>query len=91
MMQPICGEMDLNGDKFVGIEEALPAFKSGLIGPKTPIYRRAWAEMYELGTYWLDGFATTDIDLLWRQGEIGLMYAGSWDFSKIAKRSQRHL
>jgi hypothetical protein len=84
LMQPICQEMDLNGDKFVGIEEALPAFKSGLIGPKTPIYRRAWAEMYELGTYWLDGFATTDIDLLWRQGKIGLMNAGSWDFSKIA-------
>ena len=45
MMQTICEEMDLNGDFFVGIEEALPAYRAGIIGPNTPIYKRAFAEM----------------------------------------------
>lgn len=84
MMQSVCPEMDLNKDKFIGIEEALPAYKAGIIGPKTPIYQRAFDEMYQLATYWIDGFATTDLDLMWREGKIGLTYAGSWDFSRIA-------
>lgn len=37
MMQTICPDMDLNGDKFVGIQEALPAYRAGIIGPNTPI------------------------------------------------------
>ena len=84
MMQSILPEMDLNKDKFIGIEEALPAYKSGLIGPNTPIYRRAFAEMRELASYWIEGFNTTDIDLLWREGKIGLRYAGSWEWSQMA-------
>ncbi|MGQ9682422.1 MAG: ABC transporter substrate-binding protein [Anaerolineae bacterium] len=84
MMQPICPEMDLNGDKFVGIEECLPAFKKGLVGPKTPIYRRAFAEMFKLASYWVEGFATSDLDLMWREGKIGMAYCGSWEFSQIA-------
>jgi len=83
MMQEVCAEMDLNGDKFVNIEEALPAFKKGLIGPNTPIYRRAWAEMYELATYWVDDFMTTDLDLLFRQGGVALQYQGVWEFSAL--------
>jgi len=83
MMQKLCAQMDLNGDKFINIEEALPAYKKGLIGPNTPIYRRAWAEMHELATYWVDGFLTADLDLLYRQGGIGLQYRGSWEFSEL--------
>lgn len=84
MMQPILPEMDLNGDMFVGIEECLPAFKSGLVGPTTPIYKRAWEEMFLMASYWIDGFNTTDHDLLWREGKLGLRYVGSWDFAKMA-------
>ncbi len=84
MMQTICPEMDLNGDKFVGIEEALPAYRAGIIGPNTPIYKRAFAEMYELATTWIDGFNTVDVDQLWRQGDIGLRYSGTWEFSQLA-------
>ncbi len=84
MMQQLCVQMDLNGDKFVGIEEALPAYKQGLIGPKTPIYQRAWKEMYELATYWVDGFNTTDLDALWRQGKLGMQYRATTEFSTLA-------
>ncbi len=84
MMQPICPDMDLNGDKFVGVDEALPAYRAGIIGPNTPIYKRAFEEMYELATYWIDAFNTVDIDLLWREGKVGLRYSGSWEFSRMA-------
>lgn len=84
MMQSLCTEIDLNGDKFVGVDEALPAYKKGLIGPKTPIYRRAWSEMHELATAWVDGFNTTDLDALWRQGKIGMQYRATWEFSTLA-------
>lgn len=84
MMQPILPEMDLNDDKFIGIEEALPAYQNGLIGPNTPIYRRAFAEMRAMASYWIDGFNTVDIDLLWREGKVGLRYSGSWEFSRLA-------
>jgi len=84
MMQPILPEMDLNDDKFIGIEECLPAFKKGLVGPTTPIYKRAWEEMFLMASYWIDGFNTTDHDLLWREGNLGLRYVGSWDFARMA-------
>jgi len=84
MMQEVCAAMDLNDDKFVGAEEALPAYRKGLIGPNTPIYRRAWDEMYELASYWLDGFSTTDLDLLWREGSIGMQYRATWEFATLA-------
>ena len=40
--------------------------------------------MHELATYWIDGFNTVDIDLLWREGKVGLRYSGSWEFSRMA-------
>ncbi|MHB1296175.1 MAG: ABC transporter substrate-binding protein [Anaerolineae bacterium] len=84
MMQPILPQMDLNDDKFVGIEECLPAYKSGLWTPSVPIFKRAWEEMFLMASYWIDGFNTTDHDLLWREGKLGLRYVGSWDFSNMA-------
>jgi hypothetical protein len=84
MMQPILPQMDKNADKFIGIEECLPAFQSGLVGPKTPIYLRAWDEMYELAQQWIDGFATIDLNQAWNEGRIGLTYCGSWDFARMA-------
>ena len=84
MMQQVCPDMDLNGDFFVGIEEALPAYRAGIIGPNTPIYKRAFHEMYELASYWVEGFNTVDVELLWRQGKLGLRYTGTWEFSQLA-------
>ena len=31
-----------------------------------------------------DAFNTVDIDLLWREGKVGLRYSGSWEFSRMA-------
>ncbi len=84
MMQEVCIEMDADNDFFVGIEEALPAHKAELIGPYTPIYQRAWDEMYALALTWVDGFNTTDLDLLWREGSVGMQYRATWEFATLA-------
>ena len=81
MLQDVCPEMDTNGDLFVGAEEALPAFRNGLIGPLTPRYQTAWREMKNLSDYWVDGWATADLDAMWRQGDVGLRTTGGWEFS----------
>jgi raffinose/stachyose/melibiose transport system substrate-binding protein len=84
MMQEVCKEMDLNGDKFVGAEEALPAYRKGIIAMDGPLYRRAWQEMRELAQSWVDGFNTADLDLLWRRGELGLQYRATWEWANLA-------
>ena len=84
MMQEVCIEMDADNDFFVGIEEALPAHNAELIGPYTPIYQRAWDEMYALALTWVDGFNTTDLDLLWREGSVGMQYRATWEFATLA-------
>ena len=84
MMQEICADMDLDADFFVGLEEALPAYRNEIIGPYTPIYQLAWDEMYELSQTWVDGFNTTDLDLLWREGSVGMQYRASSEFATLA-------
>jgi ABC-type glycerol-3-phosphate transport system substrate-binding protein len=81
MLQDDGPKLDLNGDLFVGAEEALPAFRQGLIGPTTPEYRTAWLEMKKIAGYWIDGWATSDLDVLWREGRIGLRTTGAWEFA----------
>ena len=76
MLQDECVAMDLNGDLFVGVEEALPAFRDGIIGPLTHEYNVAWLELKKLSETWVDGWATADLDALWRQGEIGIRTTG---------------
>jgi len=82
MLQKQGPELDLNGDQFVGADEALPAFRNGLIGPLTPTYRTAWLEMKKIAATWIDGWATTDLDVLWRDGNVGLRTTGAWEFSQ---------
>ena len=84
MMQELCVEMDLNGDFFVGADEALPAFRAGLIGPETPIYRRGFQEMYQLAQCWVEGFQTIELDLLFRTGGVAMQYRGTTEFSQLA-------
>ena len=89
MMQEICVDMDADNDFFVGIEEALPAYKNELIGPYHPVYQRSWDEMYALSQTWVDGFNTTDLDLLWREGSVGMQYRATWEFATPGQRPQR--
>ncbi|NLE46430.1 MAG: hypothetical protein GX620_17075 [Chloroflexi bacterium] len=82
MLQDECVEMDTNGDMFVGAEEALPAFRNGLVGPLTPDYRTAWLQMKELSRTWVEGWATADIDAMWRDGQVGIRTTGAWEFTE---------
>lgn len=82
-LQDECVEMDTNGDFFVGAEEALPAFRAGLVGPLTPDFRTAWLEMFELTRSWVDGWATADVDAMWRDGDIGIRTTGGWEFAAM--------
>ena len=74
MLQGIAPEMDLNGDLFIGADEALPAYRKGLIGPKTEIYQRAFREVLELAQYWVDGYNAIDVGSMFKQGELYLQY-----------------
>lgn len=82
MLQQQGPELDLDGDLFIGAEEALPAFRNGLIGPNTATYRTAWLEMKKIATSWVDGWATTDLDVLWRDGKVGLRTTSAGEFSE---------
>ena len=84
MLQGVAAEMDVNGDMFVGADEALPAYQKGLIGPKTEIYQRAFREVAELSSYWIDGFSTIDVESMFKQGDLYMQYNGAWGFSTYA-------
>jgi raffinose/stachyose/melibiose transport system substrate-binding protein len=84
MMQEVAVEMDLNDDMFVNIDEALIAYRNGLIGPKTELYRSAIDKMTELASYWVDDFSTVDLETMFKNEEIHLMYMGAWGFSDWA-------
>lgn len=84
MMQQVSAEMDLNGDTFVGADEALPAYRKGLIDIDGPLYRRAWKEMHDLSQGWVEGFNTADLDLLWRKGDLGMQYRATWEWAELA-------
>lgn len=81
LQDPECPKMDTNGDFFVGAEEALPAFRDDLIAQTSPKYKAAWLEMKKLAGYWVDGWATADLETMWRDGQIGLRTTGAWEFS----------
>ena len=83
MLQDDCPQMDTNGDLFVGAEEALVAFRDGIIGPLTPDYRAAWYAHLEMSQFWPEAWLTVDLDALWRQGDIGMRYTGGWEFAQM--------
>jgi maltose-binding protein MalE len=85
MMQGIAAEMDTNGDMFVGADEALPAYRNGLIGPKTELYQRAFREVAALNLNWIDAFSTIDLETMFKKGDnVYLQYQGAWGFSAYA-------
>jgi ABC-type glycerol-3-phosphate transport system substrate-binding protein len=83
MMQEVCVQMDTDGDFFVGTPEGLEAWKKGLIRNTTPLYRRAWREMYELASSWVDGFATADLELMWREARVHLRCEAQSTFTAL--------
>jgi hypothetical protein len=78
-LQPECAKMDTNGDKFVGAPEALPALRNGVVGPLTEKYKAAWQEQKLLVQWWSEGWASADIESLWRNGEVGMRQSGAWE------------
>jgi len=85
MMQGVAAEMDTNGDLFVGTDEALPAYRKGLIGPKTELYQRAFREVAALNENWIDGFTTIDLESMFKKGDnLFIQYNGAWGFSTYA-------
>jgi len=78
-LQPEGAIMDTNGDKFVGAPEALVALRNGTIGAQTEKYKAAWKEQKKLVSYWADGWASADVESLWRKGEVGMRQSGAWE------------
>jgi hypothetical protein len=83
LQDPEGAEMDISKDFFIGVEEALPAFQNGLIGPTTAKYKTAWREMKKLADTWIDGWSTADLDTLWRNGEIAARTTLASEFSSM--------
>jgi len=79
MLQPEAAKMDTNGDLFVGAPEALVAFRNGLVGPLTPKYKKGWQEQKLIVDYWPQGWASADLEALWRNGEVGMRQSGAWE------------
>ena len=80
-MQDICDKIDANSDGFVSGDEALPAFRNDIIGPLTKKYQDAWMEQKRAGSYWADGWSTADLEVMWRNGQIGYRQTGGWEFT----------
>ncbi len=78
-LQPEGAIMDTNGDKFVGAPEALVGIRNGTIGATTEKYKAAWREQKKLVGYWADGWASADVESLWRNGEVGMRQSGAWE------------
>jgi maltose-binding protein MalE len=80
-LQDVGAQMDTNGDGFVNAEEALAAFRAGIIGAQTEKYKEAWLEQKKAGSYWTDGWSTADLEVMWRNGQIGYRQTGGWEFT----------
>lgn len=78
-LQPECAIMDTDGDKFVGAPEALVALRNGLVGPLTDKYKAAWREQKAVVAHWAEGWASADVEALWRNGEVGMRQSGAWE------------
>ncbi len=80
-LQDLGEQLDTNSDGFVNGEEALAAFRAEIIGALTPKYKEAWLEQKRAGSYWTDGWSTADLEVMWRNGDIGYRQTGGWEFT----------
>jgi len=71
--------MDTDGDMFVGAEECLPAFRAGTVGPLTPTMQAGWRQQKAVVDHWPDGWTSADLEVMWRQGQIGMRQTGGWE------------
>ena len=74
MLQDLAPQMDENADKFLDANEALGAFKAGLIGPLTSKYQTAYRMYKELGDQFIEGWSTSDTNQAFREGKIAMQY-----------------
>jgi len=84
MLQDMGPKLDTNGDKVVDLKEQIAALKAGLIGPKTPIYQTTLREFKKLADLYITGWQSTNLDQLFRDGQIALQLRGSWEFAQLA-------
>ena len=82
LLQGLAPEMDLNGDGLIDVQEGLEAYEKGLIGVRTPIYETAINEALALNETMIEGFSTSDVGAMFKQGGLFLQYQGAWDFSR---------
>jgi hypothetical protein len=79
--QDLSDKLDLNSDGFVSADEALAAFRAGDLNVMTAKYKNAWQEQKRAGSYWMDGWATADLEVMWRNGQVGYRQTGGWEFT----------
>ena len=81
MAQTVAPKMDLKKNRYIYTDDAVYGVKHGLIGPMTPMYQTAWREMKKLALTWIDGWQTTDLDALWRKGQVGIRTTNATEFT----------
>lgn len=83
LFQSLGPMLDTNHDGTISAKEASTALVSGKLSVKTPQLREMWKQMYNLAQQWTPGWQTTDLDLLFRQGKLGLQYQGYWELVSL--------
>ena len=81
--QSVIPTIDTNHNGDLDVTEASNAVISGKVSVKTPQLRALWEEEYKLARLWTPGWASTDLDLLWRQGKLGVQYQGNWQIRNL--------
>jgi len=85
ILQPECVEMDLNNDFFINNDEAVEGLAKRLIGGTTPKYQAGWEQQRLVSTHWMDGWESADLEVMWRNGQVGMRQTGGWEF--VAQKS----
>jgi ABC-type glycerol-3-phosphate transport system substrate-binding protein len=81
--QSVIPTIDTNHNGDLDVTEASKAVISGKVSVKTPELRALWEEEYKLAKLWTPGWSSTDLDLLWRQGKLGIQYQGNWQIRNL--------
>ncbi len=84
LLQDIGAELDTDGDKAVSAQEQLAALKAGLVGPSTEKYQTGIREYKKLADLFIPGWQSTNLEQLFREGQVALQLRGSWEFSQLA-------
>ena len=76
ILQPLGPKYDTTGNRALDVDEALAAFRSGLIGPKTEPFQIGWRQYRKLADEaYVKDWTSTDLQEVWRQGKAAFRYA----------------